>query len=122
MNNEDIIDLIKPENIQCKKVLFKGGRELFKEYYDPHLIIVKNDSGREVINLLNKRLNMNEQRLESISGYPFYILEMEECGCGCRFVHWKLYPDSDSLKGVIEIESMEDDFNWFRSNAVSALS
>jgi hypothetical protein len=122
MNNEYIIDLIKPENILCKKVLFKGGQEFFNNYYDPHLLIVKNDSGKAVVHVLNNRLNMNEKSMESITEYPFYILEMEESSCGCRYVSWKFYPDRESLKEIIEIDSMKDDLNWFRSNAVSALS
>jgi hypothetical protein len=65
---------------------------------------------------------MNEKRMESITEYPFYILEMEECSCGCRYVSWRFYPDRESLKGIIEIDSMKDDLNWFRSNALSALS
>ncbi len=122
-------NLIDRKNIDRKKITFKERQKRFISnshniFYDPELIIIKNDSGKYVFNQLAAYLcgDYKEKGIRRIGGvtYPYYVLTLSLITCGCHFGMWEYYeniPDD-----FVDIETMEDDFENFRQRLETLFS
>jgi len=114
-----IINLVTLENIDCKKIMFKGGKPELVDgdtiYYDAELLILKTPNGREVFNSLVSRFNWhyNKTPLDSIQAYPFYAVTFDMFSGSYHYGNWRYYNDLESLTEDFEVDSMEDAFQSF---------
>ncbi len=115
-----ILSLVTNDNIDCKKIMFKGGKPDFVDgevlYFDAELLIIKNAYGREVFNSLVSRFHWhnNETPLKDIKSYPIYAVTFDMFSGGHHYGKWRYFDDYDSLAENFEVDNMEDGFNRFQ--------
>jgi len=115
-----IINLVTIENIDCKKIMFKGGKPELVDgdiiYYDAELLIIKTPDGREVFNSLVSRFNWHDNKtpLKNIKTYPFYAVTFDMFSGGYHYGNWRYYNDLAILTEDFEVDSMDDAFQRFK--------
>ncbi len=118
-DDRHILSLVKIENIDCKKIMFKDGAPTFTDgettYFDAELVIIKNAEGREVFNSLVSRFHWrdNQNPLEDVSTFPFYAVTFDMFAGGYHYGKWRYYDSLENLGKDFETDSMEDDFQRF---------
>ncbi len=119
---QSILNLVTINNIDCKKIMFKGGKPDFIDrdtlYFDAELLIIKNALGREVFNSLVSRFHWHNSQapLKKIETYPFYAVTFDMFSGGHHYGRWNYFNDYDSLAENYEADTMADDFDRFRSD------
>jgi hypothetical protein len=117
-----IFSLLTIHNIDCKRIMFKGGKPDFVDgetiYYDAEVLIIKNAFGREVFNSLVSRFHWhnNETPLADIKNYPIYAVTFDMFSGGHHYGKWRYFDDYDSLAENFEADTMADGFDRFRND------
>ncbi len=113
------------DNIDRKMVEFSENSQFCynkqSHFYQPEIIIVKNENGKmlfnHLMNLLSDKGGYKEKGIECIEDniqYPYYVLSMDEISCGMRWGLWLHYGnDYSALSKEILIEEMTNDFDNF---------
>ena len=122
-------EFFKIENIDRKKLKFSKNSTYFNNdgiiYLIPELIIVKNENGRILFNIIVEKLKNldNSWRekgidyIEKTSGFPYFILSMDMITCGIRFGFWVHYgSDISNLSNEILLEEQQADYINFKND------